>query len=81
VKLKLPLSLDEVKDLPKEKGAGISTEELVGKLTEEAFSTAEVAEALGVKTATARAKLGKLFKEGLITRGYDNKTIYWYVES
>jgi len=76
----MPLSLDEVKGLPKEKGAGISTEELVGQLSEEAFTTSEVAEVLGVKTATARAKLGKLFKDGLITRSYDGKTIYWFVE-
>jgi len=40
----------------------------------------KVAEMLGVKVATARAKLGKLLKEGLITRSFDGKTIYWFVE-
>jgi len=37
----MPLSIEEVKGLPKEKGAGITTEELLGKLSEAAYETSE----------------------------------------
>jgi len=76
-----PLEIEEVKGLPKERGAAMTVEELIEKLSEMAYSTSEIAEMLGVKKTTARAKLNRLHKEGLIERGYGEKEIYWYVTS
>lgn len=74
----MPLSLDEVKDLPTEKQAGAKTEELVEFLSEQACSAAEIAEFLDVRKAGVYTKLKRLTEEGTLTRVYKDNISYWY---
>ena len=74
----MPLSLDEVKDLPTEKTQGAKTEELIEFLAEQACSAAEIAEFLTVRKAGVYTKLKRLTDEGILTRVYKDNVSYWY---
>lgn len=74
----MPLSLDEVKDLPSEKSQGAKIEELIEFLSEQACSAAEIADFLQVRKAGVYTKLKKLTDEGALKRVYKDNTSYWY---
>jgi len=75
----MPISLDEFEKLPKEKPARakVSTEELLEFLSEQAYSTKEVAAFLNVQTGTAYSRLKRLLQAGLVEVGYQGATAYW----
>jgi len=64
----LPISLEEFEKLPKEKPARakVSTQELLEFLSEQAYSTKEVAAFLNVQTGTAYSRLKRLLQAGKV---------------
>lgn len=81
VKYTMPLTLDEVKDLPTEKSQGAKTEELIDFLSDQACSASEIAEFLTVRKAGVYTKLKRLTDEGILKRVYKDGVSYWYAES
>lgn len=74
----MPLSLDEVKDLPTEKTQGAKVEELIDFLSEQACTAAEIADFLTVRKAGVYTKLKKLTEDGILKRVYKDNVSYWY---
>ena len=74
----MPLTLEEVKDLPSEKTQGAKTEELIEFLSDQACSAAEIAEFLGVRKAGVYTKLKRLTDEEVLARVYKDNVSYWY---
>jgi len=75
----LPISLEEFEKLPKEKPARakVSTQELLEFLSEQAYSTKEVAAFLNVQTGTAYSRLKRLLQAGKVVVAYSGATAYW----
>jgi len=75
----LPIPIEEVKKLPKEKQAraGVPTEELLEQLRQQGMTTKEVATFLGVRTGTAYSRLKRLLEQGLVAVRYDGPRAIW----
>ena len=75
----MPISLEEFEKLPKEKPARakVSTQELLEFLSEQAYSTKEVAAFLNVQTGTAYSRLKRLLQAELVEVAYQGATAYW----
>jgi predicted transcriptional regulator len=77
----MPISLDEAKNLPQEKSAGIGAEALVEELSKNAMSASEISDFLGVKKAGVYTKLKRLEENGIIKRVFKDDVAYWYAEA
>jgi len=75
----MPLSLEEFEQLPEEKPsrAKVSTEQLLEFLSEQAYSTKEVAAFLGVQPGTAYSRLKRLLNAGKVRVRYRGATAFW----
>ena len=75
----MPIDLDEFADLAdvSSRGAKVSNEDLLESLADQALTTKEVSEILGVQSGTAYSRLRRLEKEGLVVRKFKANTGYW----
>jgi len=75
----MPISKEEFEKLPTEKApaAGVKTEELLEFLSEQACTTAEVAQFLGVKQGSAYGRLRRLLQQGKVEVRYSGAKAYW----
>lgn len=77
----MPIDVNEFKSLQEGKGSkakGVPQEQVIEMLRNEALTTKEVAEKLGISYSAAFSRLNRLMEKGLIEARHDEKGLtYW----
>jgi len=74
-----PITIEEFEKLAPQRvrGAQVSNEKLLEFLANQAATTKEIAEFLGVQTGTAYSRLRRLLQDGVVRRMYKGNVSYW----